>query len=278
MSTPLPTTLELSLQVSPNGPTIDIRIYRNTALTKSSHLSKIAVIAHPYGPLGGSYDDPTVRLTVSTLLNAGYSYIGTFNFRRPSWTLKPEISDATAFATFLMGCGQWDGGRELKQMHLMIAGYSYGSFVAGQVPSGADLLTQMNAELKAYLMRQVDLALAGTVPSGHGGADSSSRLKITTSYLLISPLLAPITRLLAPLNWSASFIGRVSGSTERFPALAIFGTEDVFTSSKRLVQWASQFGIETKFIDGADHFWQDSGHKSQLRALLLEWLERDEPV
>lgn len=41
---------------------------------------KGAVIAHPYAPLGGSYDDAVVLSTTETLLSQGY-VVGTFNFR-----------------------------------------------------------------------------------------------------------------------------------------------------------------------------------------------------
>lgn len=39
-----------------------------------------AVIAHPYAPLGGSYDDAVVLSVTETLVNEGY-IVMTFNFR-----------------------------------------------------------------------------------------------------------------------------------------------------------------------------------------------------
>lgn len=39
-----------------------------------------AIIAHPYGPLGGCYDDPVVSFVGGELLDAG-CVVGTFNFR-----------------------------------------------------------------------------------------------------------------------------------------------------------------------------------------------------
>lgn len=41
---------------------------------------KGAVVAHPYAPMGGCYDDPVVMEVVETLLGKGY-VVGTFNFR-----------------------------------------------------------------------------------------------------------------------------------------------------------------------------------------------------
>lgn len=39
-----------------------------------------AIVAHPYAPLGGCYDDPIVGFVGGELLEAGY-IVGTFNFR-----------------------------------------------------------------------------------------------------------------------------------------------------------------------------------------------------
>ena len=41
---------------------------------------KGAIVAHPYAPLGGSYDDPVVQIAVSVLLRTGF-VVGTFNLR-----------------------------------------------------------------------------------------------------------------------------------------------------------------------------------------------------
>ena len=41
---------------------------------------KGAVFAHPYGPLGGSYDDLVVLAVTETLAKEGW-VVGTFNFR-----------------------------------------------------------------------------------------------------------------------------------------------------------------------------------------------------
>lgn len=40
-----------------------------------------AIIAHPYAPLGGCYDDPVVSMIVSELLKQAFGFICTFNFR-----------------------------------------------------------------------------------------------------------------------------------------------------------------------------------------------------
>lgn len=66
---------------------LDCRIYHPSDLSASlDHVSgdggrvKGAIMAHPYAPLGGCYDDHVVLAVTQTLLDQGY-VVGTFNFR-----------------------------------------------------------------------------------------------------------------------------------------------------------------------------------------------------
>lgn len=65
-------------------------------------------MAHPYAPMGGSYDDRVVGIVVEEFLANGY-IVGTFNFRgahgskgRTSWSGKPEVDDYISVAAFFM--------------------------------------------------------------------------------------------------------------------------------------------------------------------------------
>ena len=65
--------------------TLDCRIYHPTPLRDSASdpcgwQKKGAVVAHPYAPLGGSYDDHVVGIIAEELLKEGF-VVGTFNFR-----------------------------------------------------------------------------------------------------------------------------------------------------------------------------------------------------
>jgi alpha/beta superfamily hydrolase len=40
----------------------------------------VAIVAHPYAPLGGSYDDAVVDMAASIILKQDF-VVGTFNFR-----------------------------------------------------------------------------------------------------------------------------------------------------------------------------------------------------
>lgn len=64
--------------------TLDCRIYYPGIFNKTSHVPRWRkrgiVMAHPYAPMGGSYDDRIVGIVVDEMLKTGY-VVGTFNFR-----------------------------------------------------------------------------------------------------------------------------------------------------------------------------------------------------
>lgn len=91
--------------------TLECRIYHPQSLTANPRAppwqKHAAIIAHPYAPLGGCYDDPVVETVAATLLRQGF-LVGTFNFRgagnsggRTSWTSKAERSDYMSFVGFV---------------------------------------------------------------------------------------------------------------------------------------------------------------------------------
>ncbi|KAH8650508.1 hypothetical protein BGZ60DRAFT_421231 [Tricladium varicosporioides] len=93
---------------------LECRIYHPACLTPTtvSQLAdwhkKAAIVAHPYAPLGGSYDDPIVDLIAGLILKQGF-IVGTFNFRgagsskgRTSWQSKAEQDDYISFIGFVV--------------------------------------------------------------------------------------------------------------------------------------------------------------------------------
>lgn len=81
-----PPTATFTIPSTHDDLVLQCRIYHPTCLapTKLSHIldwnKKAAIVAHPYAPLGGSYDDPVVDIIASTILKQGF-VVGTFNFR-----------------------------------------------------------------------------------------------------------------------------------------------------------------------------------------------------
>lgn len=68
-----------------DGTRLDCRVYHPASLAATNPSAPpwkkhAAVLAHPYAPMGGSYDDPVLGSVAATLLGAGY-LVGTFNFR-----------------------------------------------------------------------------------------------------------------------------------------------------------------------------------------------------
>ena len=61
---------------------LDCRIYHPPRFSVSGKKLPIkgVIVAHPYAPLGGSYDDPIVQIAVNELLKEGF-VAGTFNLR-----------------------------------------------------------------------------------------------------------------------------------------------------------------------------------------------------
>ncbi|KAG8630873.1 hypothetical protein KVT40_000013 [Elsinoe batatas] len=134
---------------------------------------KAAVVAHPYGPLGGSYDDPIVLACAETLLGQGY-IVATFNFRgaggskgKTSWSARGEVGDYMSVVGLLVHYlsalstgrdkatpvgGAEDAGEQGHDsgpvkpqgnggvVELVLGGYSYGSLILSLLPSVEDIL------------------------------------------------------------------------------------------------------------------------------------------
>ncbi|PGH10314.1 hypothetical protein GX51_00071 [Blastomyces parvus] len=152
-----------------DGIRIDCRLYHPRHLSRPdsalSWRSKGAIVAHPYAPIGGDYDNPIVCGVAGELLKVGYIVV-TFNFRgasesagRTSWSARPELSDYVTVYGFLLyyllgidpesireplaesgnhqtppvpDTQQTTGGSE--RLEIILAGYSYGSMIASHLP------------------------------------------------------------------------------------------------------------------------------------------------
>ena len=69
-----------------DGIALDCRVYHPASLVAGNLNAPpwrrdAAIMAHPYAPMGGCFDDPIVADVCARLLRAGY-LIGTFNFRQ----------------------------------------------------------------------------------------------------------------------------------------------------------------------------------------------------
>jgi alpha/beta superfamily hydrolase len=101
--------------------------------------------------------------------------------------------------------------------------------------------------------------------------------KIEAAYLLISPLLPPISTLtaLSLKQDTEEHCTKFSSS----PSLAVFGDDDFFTSAKKLRKWSQSISSRpvSTFcydeVEGAGHFWHDRDTQNQLKNAVKEWLK-----
>lgn len=110
---------------------------------------------------------------------------------------------------------------------------------------------------------------------------------VSTHYLLISPLLPPLSSFLSFSTMSLSFWRHHDHNPQtllRHPTLVIFGTKDIFTSSTKLDTWCKkmetlsgeakgQSSFRWRRVEGAGHFWRERGVETELRESIREWVD-----
>jgi pimeloyl-ACP methyl ester carboxylesterase len=101
-------------------------------------------------------------------------------------------------------------------------------------------------------------------------------LPLETRYLLISPLLPPVSL------FATMFSIRLPNAEDKFvrnASIAIYGEDDFFASPRKLRRWAerlkgqhgSQFQLSE--VSGAGHFWREEGSDSRMRSVIRGWLQ-----
>ena len=123
---------------------------------------------------------------------------------------------------------------------------------------------------------------------------SGSIVPPQTCYLLISPLLPPISSfatMFSKLGVSGKgyhHSSRHESTSQtlhsedhkllKHPALAVYGDKDFFTSQRKLRKWAQHLkdtpGSQFTFseIAGAGHFWHEEGVEGQLKGVIRSWI------
>jgi pimeloyl-ACP methyl ester carboxylesterase len=112
--------------------------------------------------------------------------------------------------------------------------------------------------------------------------DPLPELKLHVGYLLVSPLLPPIsafTTLPFGLNALKANSEDILQKLAANPSLAVFGSDDMFTSARKLRGWAQDISIKpsSRFqfveVDGAGHFWRSISAQKSLRIAVTEWIQ-----
>lgn len=105
-------------------------------------------------------------------------------------------------------------------------------------------------------------------------------------FLLVSPLLAPVTSILSMSSKLKLPAALTKGTMDAcavdqlilHPSCCIFGHQDVFTSHRRLQKWATKYQKESEArfssysVEGAGHFWQEGGAELRLKDAIEQWL------
>ena len=78
----MPRVHEALLPSLADGVFLECRIYTNLDFERKQYPypTRGVILAHPYGPLGGSHDDHVICRVAKELVRKG-SIVGTFNFR-----------------------------------------------------------------------------------------------------------------------------------------------------------------------------------------------------
>lgn len=321
-----------------------------------SRFTNAIIIAHPYAPLGGCFDDPVVGVVGEELLKMGW-IVGTFNLRyednlvwilealstyctcdfgafhscaymddyvtngalrgagksggRTSWTGKPEIADYISFYGFMMyylhefekdgglllskdeGDAKFDASTVCKA-NLILSGYSYGSMLASYLPSSATVLELFSSPQGGRLAEGIKLTahqlFTTWARDRYTGPSEIPVASPSVSYLLISPILPPVTfftamSLFKP-HGTLDVVIKETRIKSRRPeenltthqSLAIYGDDDVFTSVRKLQKWCTELKeipdsqFQHQEVHDAGHFWLNDAAVSRLKTLIREWI------
>ncbi|CRL26872.1 unnamed protein product [Penicillium camemberti] len=244
---------------------------------------------------------------------------------RTSWTAKPELGDYVSFYGFMLQYLHFlklaltpreevdspkprkasDGVKNNTDIHLILGGYSYGSLIASNVPTldtmldlsqSAPTTTPTNKSTPIHEIRSIAKRIAALsleqIQMSHNLADVPDLRALTTSisYLLVSPLLPPISQFLTVFSTLSLNVKTDTPKGPHIPCprpadqqsthhtLALFGDQDTFTSVGKLERWSDKMvhmpcsEFQFRMIDGAGHFWRENGVEVRARHALKEWL------
>lgn len=156
-----------------------------------------------------------------------------------------------------------------------------------------DVVKEVPHRIKAHIRRHSDRhikerAEAKRPLSAAGGGVMHGRPVVDTAYLLISPVLVPLTTSLLPPGLPLSLaLPTTPGKSDALstsgllsntsPALLLFGSSDSFTSARKLQHWAEKLARDSggkarwKQIDQAGHFWREDGVMRALQSEIVSW-------
>jgi hypothetical protein len=184
---------------------------------------------------------------------------------------------------------------ENASIRLILGGYSYGSLIASHLPTLEVMLDLFQSTTRSEnsspiseirnIAKQLSTSSLGHLQLSPTG-EPDLRALTTISYLLVSPLLPPVSNLLTIFtSLSLKVQGQSQSKTLPCPnladqlsmhrSLALAGDQDSFVSATKLERWSDEIAhmpgsqFQFRMIDGADHFWREN---ERARLVLRVWL------
>jgi alpha/beta superfamily hydrolase len=198
---------------------------------------KIAVISHPYGPVGGDMNNHVVTKAVEIMHRFGFSTLR-FNFRgvspsqgRTTWTGIDEVADVIEAVRFVQK--QVIEKSSMESLDVVLIGYSYGSMIS--------------------------MRAANDIPNLIG--------LISISY--------PSQVMWALTSFQSSHFTSALHKLPAVPKLLISTTSDTFSSESNWRSTMNNVSDPKDMIVlTGDHFWVDQASFGQLIDSLSEWVKR----
>ncbi|GAA5960295.1 hypothetical protein JCM21900_000940 [Sporobolomyces salmonicolor] len=256
-----PVTVEEGTLELPAGPTLAYSLHFPTA-TSRSDLRQAALIAHPYGRLGGSRHDHVVVALAELLVEEG-------------WLVCRYDSRGAGDST---GSGSWTGAPEaedyqriLLDVLLPLLSPSSASSAAASVESAAP--TTYDLLLCGYSFGSLAASFC-LAPS------PTSTASFRTRCLLVSYPVSVLWALCSFRHSTFTTALRTTIQKGEYRTLAIFGDGDQFSSVGKFRRWSNELGKyggstgcwQAVEIEGADHFWGDPVTKRELLEVVRAWL------
>lgn len=207
-------------------------------------------------------------------------------------------------------------GKDDSNIQLILGGYSFGSLIASHAPD-IDVILELfrsnsttdpstpagkidtaarkiaAASTRHFNPSNPDVLVGPDTDTDCTGTadDSQARASppISIAYLLVSPLLPPVSHFLTCFSTLSLNVGvregqgrlvqtRPDHQLSTHSSLALYGDGDTFTSAPKLQRWSAEMArvpqsrFQSGEIGGAGHFWREDGVESRARSRLREWL------
>ncbi|GAA5969366.1 hypothetical protein JCM3765_001284 [Sporobolomyces pararoseus] len=247
----------------PDGTNLAHVLHSPLARESSPSIPKLAIIAHPWGRLGGSKNDHMVVALSKLLCEEGY-HVVRFDCRgsgesegSASWTASTEVEDFQTILNSvvlpLLSSIASPAQTAPIQVDLLLCGYSFGSLLASSCPPPPS--TPQHSFRTRYLLLSYPLSVMFALTSFH-----SSRF----------------TRMLEDRVKEGNGVCVVFGDEDQFSGVA-----KLRNWSRGLVERAEPGGVRggekqvtVVEIEGADHFWARGNDKRRALEAIRDWVNR----